>query len=353
VKRAEGRVQEVPAFDDALAGIVADQQAVDLRQELVAITGASPDHPGLLGLGRRPPDTVFAQRMGARPAWRRAFVPAGRTRFQVRGRPQRGEHGCRRGWIVAGPADIADAEIVGLEFLLAGEAQQVPLAELARGLRDLARPGQHPGETGDDLRQKPGAAALAAVARVDVADLMAEHEREFGFVVHQSEQLARDVDIAAGDGEGVHHGRVERGEAECAAAARNIGIAGHLAANRLDICAARAAFFSAELGKDLRVLLSRLLRRALRQLARGALGETLARQRQRGKRGGKHEQLLLGISDTPCCGGTRVHVPPKPEMLAAGSFHRPEPGGQPIDRNLARRSARSSAGRLAESICNS
>jgi hypothetical protein len=294
VKRAEGRVQEVPAFDDALAGIVADQQAVDLRQELVAITGASPDHPGLLGLGRRPPDTVFAQRMGARPAWRRAFVPAGRTRFQVRGRPQRGEHGCRRGWIVAGPADIADAEIVGLEFLLAGEAQQVPLAELARGLRDLARPGQHPGETGDDLRQKPGAAALAAVARVDVADLMAEDERELGLVVHQAEELARDVDVAAGHRKGVHHRRVQRGEAERIAASRDTGICRHLAADRRHIGAPRARFLPAEFGEDLRMLLGGLLSGALRQLARGALSGTLAGEGQRGERGGKRKQPSLG-----------------------------------------------------------
>jgi hypothetical protein len=43
---------------------------------------------------------------------------------------------------------------------------------------------------------------------VDMAHLVAEHERQFRLVIHKAEQLARDVDAPAGHGEGVVDGRV-------------------------------------------------------------------------------------------------------------------------------------------------
>ena len=54
------------------------------------------------------------------------------------------------------------------------------------------------------------------MARGDVADLVAEHAGELGLVVHQRDQLAGGVDIAAGDREGVVDRRVEQSDGEVA-----------------------------------------------------------------------------------------------------------------------------------------
>ena len=54
---------------------------------------------------------------------------------------------------------------------------------------------------------------LRAVARGDVADLVAQHASQFGLAVQVGHQAARDVDVAAGQREGVDLGAVEHGEA--------------------------------------------------------------------------------------------------------------------------------------------
>lgn len=49
-----------------------------------------------------------------------------------------------------------------------------------------------------------------------MADLMPEHAGKLRFVVHQGGQLARDVDISAGNREGIVHRRIQQGYREIA-----------------------------------------------------------------------------------------------------------------------------------------
>src|SRR5690606_12118161 len=89
----------------------------------------------------------------------------------------------------------------------------------------------------------------------DMADLVAEYRGEFVFRIHQREQASGDVDVAAGDGEGVDHVRVDHREG---ALARHAGRARHAFAGRRDIVRQRPFDGAAELSQDLWVLLTRL-----------------------------------------------------------------------------------------------
>jgi hypothetical protein len=119
---------------------------------------------------------------------------------------------------------------------------------------------------------------------------------KLGLVVHQAHQLARDVDVAAGHREGVHHRRVQGRDREGAVAApRYPGRRGDLASDRGDVVAARAGLGAAEFGNDLRMLLCGLARSALRNGARRLLGDSLTgegddayRRRERQKRSALH-----------------------------------------------------------------
>ena len=89
----------------------------------------------------------------------------------------------------------------------------------------------------------------------DVAGLVAQHPGELGLVVGQRQQAARDVDIAARQGEGVDHVAVEQGEGE--------GLVGQFGrvldpvADLRDIGLQRLVLVaSAELGHRLRIFLA-------------------------------------------------------------------------------------------------
>ena len=81
---------------------------------------------------------VFAQRMGACPFGRRAVPVALDPRLERRGAGQLGKHRRAAVGIIAGRRDVADAEHVGLIFLVAREAQQPHLGKLLRALRNQA-----------------------------------------------------------------------------------------------------------------------------------------------------------------------------------------------------------------------
>ena len=198
--------------------------------------------------------------MGACPFRGLAVGPALDPRLKRAVAAERGEDagGARR--IVAGRDHVAHAERIGLIFLLAREAQSIePGAALEHVAHD---PGAK--DRADDLAEHAQRAApRISFARMgvvggDMADLVAEREGELGFVVHQPHQLARDVDIAAGDRESVLDRRVERREVERLAGVGDAGICADAAADRFDVSRARAGLGAAELLDDRRMLALRL-----------------------------------------------------------------------------------------------
>src|SRR3546814_12179584 len=58
------------------------------------------------------------------------------------------------------------------------------------------------------------AVPLCAVAGGDLADLVSDHPRQLGLAAGQRHEAAGDVDVAAGQREGVHHRRIEYREGE-------------------------------------------------------------------------------------------------------------------------------------------
>src|SRR3546814_18450130 len=78
------------------------------------------------------------------------------------------------------------------------------------------RAAQHRAEHAENAVPRRRLLPLLAVLRRDMSDLVPQHARQFGLVVHQRHELAGDIDIAAGDREGVVDRRVEQiGRASC------------------------------------------------------------------------------------------------------------------------------------------
>ena len=284
------RVSEAGAIDDALRRIVVDLDAVELRQEGVAVAHRRPRSGKLAGELERLNRTILRQRMGHGPFRRRAPGLALHPRLERRRAGQRVEHRRAGGRIVSRLRKVTDAEPVGLIFLLAREAQRGELAVALEPLADQAAervvaddPSDDRAQHAEDRVARAGLLASAAVVSGDVASLVAEHEREFGFVAHQAHQLARDVDIAAGDREGVFDRRVQRREMIDLPGISGARLSGDTAPDGLDIIGAGTGLGAAELGHDGGVLLRRLGHVALAQ--RAQLRQRRGRDQ---RRGGKH-----------------------------------------------------------------
>ncbi len=114
--------------------------------------------------------------------------------------------------IVAGAGGDADADGVGLEFLRAREARQF---ELRFGERQRAgfRVADH---VGDDAADQVGLPRLLlahlGMAGDDVAHFVREHGGQFGIVVGQRDQPARDVELAGRQRESIDRLRIEDGD---------------------------------------------------------------------------------------------------------------------------------------------
>src|SRR3546814_6473539 len=83
---------------------------------------------------------------------------------------------------------------------LAAEVEQLGGAPVAD------RGAENGGTEADD---DAAAVPLCAVAGGDVADLVSDHPRQLGLAAGQRHEAAGDVDVAAGQREGVHHRRIE------------------------------------------------------------------------------------------------------------------------------------------------
>ena len=214
------------ALDDALRRIVVDVEALQLIQELVAVSEArteparrSPFREGAL-------HAIFAQRMCARPFRRLAIGAPLHPCFDRTLTGKRGKNSHRARRIVAGADHVPEAQRIGLIFLVAREAQEVELRSRGDHVGD-----SRPEDRADDLTENAERIARGillpnvGVVRRDVADFVAEREGELGLVVHQAHQLPRDVNIAAREREGVLDRRIERREMQRLARVRDSGLA--------------------------------------------------------------------------------------------------------------------------------
>ena len=281
--QAQVGMDEAAPLDHALRRIVVDHHPVELRQERVAIAHAAADAAGLPCGLRRLRHAILAQRMRTCPFRGCAVGIALDARFQ-RGRArQLGQHRRPGVGVIASLRHVADAEHIGLIFLVAAEAQRAQFRKLLCALRDQPAErvvpddgAKHRSKHAEDriiLRRR---FARLRVVGGDVAGFVADDERQFGLVVHDAHQLAGDVDVPARDREGILDRRVQ-----CREAIRLAGIGGarkrrHPAPDGFDIGRARSGLGAAKFGDHLRMLLDRFLDVAL---AEGALLRHLRRCR--------------------------------------------------------------------------
>ena len=194
---------------DALRRIVAEGDAVDRGEIAVAAGLAAPRRAELARFGGRLGDALGRGRVGRHHV---GAVGGARARDRSAKRAplaERGEEPGRRVRIVSGLRDRLDADLVGLEFLLAGKAGDRQFGARLGLVLSLALGQQlrvHLGEQGRGLLEL---GPLGGVARGDVADLVRHDGGDFGRVVGEREQAAGDENIAGGQGEGVDDRRIE------------------------------------------------------------------------------------------------------------------------------------------------
>src|SRR4029079_10029005 len=131
---------------------------------------------------------------------------------------------------------------VGLIFLVAREAEEIEL----RSLLDVVAERTAAENRAETLPELAIAALLGilladvGVVCGDMADLVPEREGELGLVIHQRHELAGDINVAAGDREGVLDGGIEQGEVERLPGIGDAGDGTHAPAERFDGSAPRS-----------------------------------------------------------------------------------------------------------------
>ena len=88
-----------------------------------------------------------------------------------------------------------------------------------------------------------------------MADLMPQHAGQFRLIIHQRHQLARDIDIATRNGEGVVDRRVEQGDGEVALGVGQAGLDRDPPPDAFDIFRLGTAIAPAKFLEQFRVLL--------------------------------------------------------------------------------------------------
>ena len=237
--------------------------------------------------------------MGARPFGQARIVAPLQPRVEAVLRREAGEDGAHRPLVVTGARQILNAQRIGLQLLLARIAQREQLRALQEPARqrltDAAVAQQHAREN----RAQPADHAVAlrpglpplGMARGDMADLVAEHGRQLCLVVHQRDELARGVDVPAGNREGVVHRAVDHRHGEIVARAGKVRLDGDVLADLAHIMRLRPLHRAAELGQQLRMQFLALLRlgRSDRRARVGDVGDGGATgQRDGGERSGHH-----------------------------------------------------------------
>jgi hypothetical protein len=134
------------------------------------------------------------------------------------GKPAHGAEEAGRGMrIEPGLARNLNAFLVGRQFLLLAEGGELHLGAVGRlvGLDVAAEDaGDH---LVDDLVGAHAVGARPGMLEHDVSNFMRQHGGQFAGIGSEREDTARDVDIAAGQREGVDLGGVENGDGELGA----------------------------------------------------------------------------------------------------------------------------------------
>ena len=143
------------------------------------------------------------------------IVLALQPQLQRIGPCQRRQYSCSAKRIVTRRDDIAGPQRVGLIFLIAREAEGrdlgILLGEVAERTRTYNAAKDRAKHAEDGVAGGSGFSLLRMVCS-NVTGLMTKDKGELRLIVHQTHQLASDVDIAARNGEGVFDRAVEGGE---------------------------------------------------------------------------------------------------------------------------------------------
>ena len=288
--QAQLGMAEPAAVDHPLLRIVAIEHAVQRRQKGIAIARRA-GGPSRLRLARR---AVHARRrigVRARPFRHGPGAPR-HLRVQVALRGKRRQHVGQRARIIAARRQIADAQVIRLIFLAARKFERQQLAARADPLLDQpgkARIAQQ--RAGQHLQQR--AADRIALRRLlsplpmlgrDMAHFMAQHPGQLGLVIHQRHQLARHIDIAARNGEGVVDRGIEQGDGEIALRVGQPRLHRDPSPDRLDVTRLRPGIGAAKFLQQFRMLLGARRLVLLADRGRGADRPLLPDHRRRAQR---------------------------------------------------------------------
>ncbi len=205
---AKHRVQQLIVADQSLLRTVAEHHAPQLLQVFVAAL-ARRHHRIFVRLAHHLFQARVVARVGvegAVVAARLASVPLGLIRgkqFLVFQHADDVDHRLRR---IAGAREILCAQAVRFQLVLATVAGRPRLRQgLQQVCAGLVAQPRYQHRTEHRSQPRRGLCALLAhsVARGDVPDLVADHPGEFGLGIQIGHDAARDVDIAAGQREGV------------------------------------------------------------------------------------------------------------------------------------------------------
>ena len=241
------------AIDDAFLGIIVIGHAIEHPQESGVLRRRRLRTAGRLRQRGGAAHTVRAVGMGRGPSGHGIGITPGGPRGEVARRGQRGEHVGRGVGVIAGGGHVADAQTIGLIFLIAAIFQRVELRTGADQLGRQIAAGQQPRARRQDRADGGAGVAALRMARGDMADFMPQHRGKLRLRIHQREQLSGDIDIAAGNGEGVLHRRVERRHGEIALCVGQARLDRHALADALDKGRLRAGIAAAILRHELRI----------------------------------------------------------------------------------------------------
>ncbi len=201
-------MQEAPAADEAFARVLAIDDVVDGGEIGFAVAFAA------LGRGILPGGVLrvlhaLGRRRMRRQEILRARIERGLAGLQFGIALHRGQEARRAIGIEMGARRNADADAVGLEFLLARKARhrQLGLGERQRGQIGIVA------HVGDDAGDDRGLARLVLADRgvlgQHMRHLVAQHRGQFRGVAGQRDQAARHIELAGRQRERIHRAGIE------------------------------------------------------------------------------------------------------------------------------------------------
>ena len=254
-------MSEPAAVDHALLGVVAIEHAIQRRQKHVAIARRA-GRSRCLRLACGPVDARRGVGVRTRPFGHRPRA-AGNLRVEIALRRQRRQHVRQGARIISARRQIADAQVICLIFLAARKFERQQLAARADAALDQPgkariaqqRAGQHLQQCAANRVALRRLLPPLAMLRGDVAHFMAQDACQFGLVIHQCHQLARHINIAAGNREGVIDRGIEQGDGKVALRIGQARLDRNPPPHRLDIARLRPGIRTAKFLQQFRMLL--------------------------------------------------------------------------------------------------